>query len=232
VKDSFFKFPSTPHLATLPGIEIRGDKVLTTAERDDFLRHELTIEEKVDGANLGLSFDSDGNLWAQNRGSYLELPGVGQWKKLGEWLTPKTDLLFEHLTDRFILFGEWCYAQHSIFYDQLPDWFLAFDIYDRVSERFLSIEPRDRLLKEMRIFKVPRLAHGRFTYTEVTKFLSESKLTHQPVEGIYLRYDRGPWLERRAKLVRPEFIQAIEKHWSASIIKPNRVQVANDTGLG
>ena len=40
-------------------------------------------------------------------------------------------MLFEILSEKFILFGEWCYAQHSIFYDRLPDWFLGFDIYDK-----------------------------------------------------------------------------------------------------
>ena len=101
----------------MPGVDIRGDKVLTESERDAFLRHELTVEEKVDGANLGLSFDADGNIRAQNRGAYLHLPGSGPWKKLGEWLALHTDALFQHLSDQYILFGEWCYAQHSIFYE-------------------------------------------------------------------------------------------------------------------
>jgi len=99
VKEDFFKFPSTPHLATMPGIDIRGDKVLTESERDEFLTHELIVEEKVDGANLGLSFDAEGNIRAQNRGAYLHLPGTGQWEKLGEWLARHTDMLFEYLSD-------------------------------------------------------------------------------------------------------------------------------------
>ena len=37
VNDSFFKFPSTPHLAALSGVEIRDDKVLTASERNAFL---------------------------------------------------------------------------------------------------------------------------------------------------------------------------------------------------
>ncbi|RMD78106.1 MAG: DNA ligase, partial [Lentisphaerae bacterium] len=130
----------------MPGVDIRGDKVLTESERDAFLTHEVTVEEKVDGANLGLSFDANGNVRAQNRGAYLHLPGSGQWKKLGEWLALHTDILFEHLFDRYILFGEWCYAQHSIFYENLPDWFLAFDVYDREAGRFLSTMHRDRFL--------------------------------------------------------------------------------------
>ncbi|GAB4123055.1 MAG: RNA ligase family protein [Wenzhouxiangellaceae bacterium] len=223
MKEDFFKFPSTSHLATMPGVDIRGDKVLTESERDEFLAHEVTVEEKVDGANLGLSFDANGNIRAQNRGAYLHLPGSGQWKKLGEWLALHTDALFEHLSDRYILFGEWCYAQHSIFYDHLPDWFLAFDIYDRKEGRFLATARRDRLLDEMHISKIPDIARGRFTYPEIQELLSQSKLTNQPAEGIYLRIDHGDWLEQRAKLVRPSFIQAVEQHWSRSAIRPNRV---------
>jgi ATP-dependent RNA circularization protein (DNA/RNA ligase family) len=230
VKEDFFKFPSTPHLATLPGVDIRDDKVLTASERDEFLQHELIVEEKMDGANLGISFDVEGNIRAQNRGAYLHLPGSGQWKKLGEWLALRTDVLFEHLSDRYILFGEWCYARHSIFYDRLPDWFLAFDIYDRESRGFLSSVRRGQLIDKMHIFKVPSLARGRFSYSEIEKLLSQSKLTDQPAEGIYLRIDHGDWLEQRAKLVRPAFIQAVEQHWSRSAIRPNRLKTGIDKG--
>lgn len=209
----------------MPEVDIRGDKVLTESERDAFLTHEVTVEEKVDGANLGLSFDVNGNIRAQNRGAYLHLPGSGQWKKLGEWLALHIDTLFEHLSDRYILFGEWCYAQHSIFYENLPDWFLAFDVYDREAGRFLATARRDRLLAEMDISKVPAIVRGRFTYPEIQELLSQSKLTNQPAEGIYLRIDHGDWLEQRAKLVRPAFIQAVEQHWSRSAIRSNRLNV-------
>ena len=225
MKNEFIKFPTTPHLATLPGVNIRQDKVLTESQRDEFLRHKLTVEEKVDGANLGISFDAKGNVRVQNRGNYLHLPSPGQWKKLSEWLTPRTDVLSKHLTDQYILFGEWCYAQHSIFYNHLPDWFLAFDIYDRRSCSFLASISRDKLLKKMPITKVPCLAPGQFTYPEIKNFLSQSKLTDQLAEGIYLRIDQGDHLAQRAKLVRPAFIQAIEQHWSLYTIKPNQLHL-------
>lgn len=222
--ETFFKFPSTPHLAILPGVDIREDKVMTEFERDEFLRHELIVEEKVDGSNLGISFDSEGGILAQNRGGYLQLPGNGQWNKLGEWLAFHTNVLFDELSGRYILFGEWCYAQHSVYYDRLPDWFLGFDIYDKPSGRFLSSERRDHLLNKMQIFKVPILARGHFSYPELKMFVSQSKLSDQPAEGIYLRFDHGDWLDQRAKLVRPAFIQAIEQHWSRSAIRPNRIR--------
>lgn len=221
MKHDFFKFPSTPHLAILNDVEIRGDKVMSEFERNDFLQHELTVEEKVDGANLGISFDHSGNMRAQNRGAYLHLPSSGQWKKLGEWLALRNDILFDILTDRYIFFGEWCFAQHSVFYDRLPDWCLGFDIYDKQVGRFLSSNRRDDFFKKMKIISVPRIAYGRFTLANLTKLLSQSMLSSQLAEGIYLRFDSSEWLELRAKLVRPAFTQSMEQHWSHSIIKPN-----------
>ena len=224
MKDDFFKFPSTPHLATLPGVDVRGDKVFSEAERDQFLQHVLLAEEKIDGANLGISFDSEGNLRAQNRGAYLHLPGSGQWKKLGDWLAPRLETLFESLSDDLILFGEWCYAQHSVYYDRLPDWFLGFDLYDKRAGRFLSSARRDALFAKMRIDQVPVLARGRFTYPEIQELISTSQFSGQPAEGLYLRFDQDDWLAQRAKLVRAAFIQGIHQHWSRSAIKPNRLR--------
>lgn len=225
MKNDFFKFPSTPHLAVLAGVDIRGDKMLSESERYNFLQHSLVVEEKVDGANLGISFDPKGNLRVQNRGAYLHPPESGQWKKLDGWLVSRLDRLFEYLSDQFILFGEWCYAQHSVFYDCLPDWFLGFDIYDKRSGRFFSSERRDALLRKMRIAQVPIIARGQFAYPEIQKFLSTSKLSNQPMEGIYLRFDQNDWLAQRAKLVRPAFIQALDQHWSHSSIRPNRLKL-------
>lgn len=225
MKKDFFKFPSTPHLATLPDVDVRDDKVLSPSARDAFLKQPLVIEEKMDGANLGISFDNEGNLLAQNRGAYLFLPGSGQWKKLGEWLATRNNLFFECLSDRFILFGEWCYAQHSVVYDKLPDWFLGFDLYDKEKGRFFSSERRDRFFKKINIASVPIIGRGHFTYTQLIQLLIQSKFSTEPVEGLYLRIDEGDWLAQRAKLVRPAFVQSMHQHWSRSKIKNNQLLV-------
>ena len=225
MKDDFFKFPSTPHLALLADVEVRDDKVMPEFELSNFLRHELVVEEKVDGANLGISFDAGGNIRVQNRGAYLHLPSTGQWKKLAEWLSTRIDALFEQLTDRYILFGEWCYAQHSVVYDRLPDWFLGFDIYDKSTARFFSCIRRDKILRAIGISQVPKIDRGHFTLVELSELLSQSKISGKSAEGIYLRFDQGDWLVQRAKLVRPAFIQSVEQHWSRSSIKANRLDM-------
>lgn len=223
--NDFHKFPRTPHLAVLADNVVRDDKVMSELEREMFLRHELVVEEKVDGANLGISFDGEAYARCQNRGAYLQYPYTGQWKKLSEWLDPKTDILFEKLTDRYILFGEWCYAQHSIFYDQLPDWFLGFDIFDKESLKFLSYPRRDAVFRDVGISGIPAIKKGHFTLSELKRMLPISRLCDKPAEGIYLRFDQGDWLKQRAKLVRPEFIQSVGEHWTRGGLKANQLKL-------
>ena len=226
---SFAKFPSTPHLTVLDGATVRHDKVLTPLERDRFLDHDLIVEEKIDGANLGISFDSTGELQAQNRGSFLKEPMTGQWKTLPDWLIRCSDCLLDVLADKYILFGEWCYAKHSILYNRLPDWFIGFDVFDRKANRFVCRDARDRMLESLQLDVVPCLANGRLTLGEITAHLGQSHFGNAPAEGLYLRYDDGDWLGSRAKLVRPSFIQAIDDHWSSRPLEVNRLAIPKET---
>ena len=54
----FFWFPRAPHVQWLGSGEPRGDKLLSTSKANELLLAELTVEEKVDGANVGLSASS------------------------------------------------------------------------------------------------------------------------------------------------------------------------------
>ena len=219
----FFKFPTTPHLTVLGNGTVRDDKVFTKNERDAFLDHELIVEEKIDGANVGISFDNSGDIHVQNRGDFLLKPYQGQWKKLDEWLFFNQDVFFDVLENQYILFGEWCFARHSVRYESLPSWFLGFDIYDKTNKQFLSCEGRNGVFRRMKISQTPMLGRGRFSLQELKLFFRTSRFSSSNSEGIYLRYDQGKWLGERAKLVRPEFVQAIEIHWSSKGLIPNKL---------
>lgn len=125
-----------------------------------------------------------------------------------------------------LLFGEWCYAVHSIHYDRLPDWFLAFDLYDWRTNKFLSRESRHNLLKGTGIQEVPFL--GTYTVEKEQDLINilnstPSRLYDGPVEGIYLRTsNEDGYLDMRAKLVRPDFTQSIKVHWSKNKLITNR----------
>jgi ATP-dependent RNA circularization protein (DNA/RNA ligase family) len=219
--EDFFKFPHTPHLTWLSSAPVRHDKVLSPPEARELLGGEVLVEEKVDGANLGISVGPAGELRAQNRGSYLGTRASPQFQPLWPWLEARRQQLVGALGRHLMLFGEWCFAVHSVRYDALPDWFLAFDVYDRQAGRFWSSARRDALVESLGLQCVPVVARGHFTVDEVVKLLGPSRLTQAPMEGVYLRRDAGDFLLSRAKLVRPEFVQAIEEHWSSRPLERN-----------
>lgn len=74
----FFRFPHTPHIAWVGEGSPRGDKELLTST--------VIVEEKVDGANIGISIGENNQLPVQNRGQYLSIPYNGQFSRLNSWL--------------------------------------------------------------------------------------------------------------------------------------------------
>ncbi len=221
----FFRFPHTHHLIWLGDGEPRGDKVLLAHEVEVMLQHELIIEEKLDGANLGISLDNAGELQAQNRGSYLERPFNGQFSRLNSWIGQHEFALKSHLSPDVILFGEWCAAQHSLDYHALPDWFLLFDVYDRSEGKFWSVARRNAFAQLLGLALVPELGRGQFTRKSLTQFLEQATSCYRAgqVEGIVLRLDSPLWNEERAKFVNKGFVQAIEEHWRSRTMQWNQV---------
>lgn len=221
---SFFRFPHTPHLAWLGPGQPRDDKVLSPIEARAFLTDDVVVEEKVDGANLGFSVDAHGVLQAQNRGSYIDLDAPqGQWKPLKRWLATRQFALAEALTPSLMLFGEWCYATHSVRYTRLPDWFLAFDVYDRAVGAFWSVDRRDALARSLDIVVVPELQRGPLDVEGLKALLGGSRISEGQAEGVYVRREQGGQLVARAKLVRAEFVQAIGEHWSKRHLEANQL---------
>ena len=93
----FYKFPSTPYIEVDSTVK-RNDKILLQKEVSNLLCNEIIIEDKIDGANLGISFDSNGQIKLQNRGEYIIAPYLGQWKKLPDWLIKYEDNIFDVIT--------------------------------------------------------------------------------------------------------------------------------------
>lgn len=152
---SFVKFPQTPHLLSLEPYKLRNDKLLEADERSAFFGTTTSVEEKVDGTNIGFSLSNDGTILVQNRGAYVAPDSHAQFRKLKSWIKEHERELFELLFPDRILFGEWCYAKHTIPYEWLPDWFLAFDIYETASGNFVSRDARHNSLRSIGIKEVP-----------------------------------------------------------------------------
>lgn len=221
----FFRFPHTPHLAWLGRDMPRDDKVLAPSEAKALLSDDVTVEEKLDGANLGFSLSPDGSLRAQNRGQYLTDPHAGQFARLPAWLAQHGEALRSALTPELMFFGEWCAARHSLDYAALPDWFLLFDVYDRLESRFWSSARRNLLASSVGLVAVPQVAQGRQTVASLTTLVTTcpSHYRQGALEGVIIRRESSQWCESRAKLVRADFTQAIDTHWRKRAIEWNRV---------
>lgn len=221
----FFRFPHIPHIDWLAEGQPRDDKVLSPAEVTEFLKGDVVIEEKLDGANLGFSIGPDGALRAQNRGQYLLAPFTGQFARLDDWLAAHQDRLFDALSESLIVFGEWCAARHSLDYDRLPDWWLMFDVYDREAKQFWSTRRRNQFAGAVRVAEVPCLHRGRVSLAQLHRRVTSeaSSFREGPVEGLVVRREGSEWLQQRAKLVRPDFTQAITQHWRDRPLSWNRL---------
>lgn len=224
MNDAFHKFPHTPHLLWLGTGAPRDDKILTPTQAAEFLSGEVIVEEKVDGANMGLSLGPDGRVRAQSRGNYLA-PGRShsQWNPLWPWLAERRDSLEAGLQGGLMLFGEWCYARHTVPYDALPDWFLGFDIFELSSRRFWPADRRNDWLQNHGLASVPEVTRGKFRLNQIQSLLGSSAIGNVPMEGIYLRRDCADWLQSRAKVVSAEFKQQIEQHWTRRSVVPNQL---------
>lgn len=228
--DGFFRFPHTSHLVWLGEGPPRGDKVLDAGEVRVLFDGNVLVEEKVDGANLGLSLDRDGGIRVQNRGQYLAQPFSGQFSRLSAWLAQHEDGLRTVLQPELILFGEWMAARHSLDYTALPDWFLLFDVYDRSQRAFWSAVRRNELADKAGVAVVPCVFQGHTTIAALQHLVNHTHSRFrngQPLEGVVVRRDGPMWNETRAKLVRPDFTQAIGKHWRGRSIEWNHIYISN-----
>jgi hypothetical protein len=195
------KYPRTHHLE---GSRLQpGDEDADSIPFATIARRHLVIEEKLDGANAGISFDADGRLWLQSRGHFLSGgPREKHFDLFKRWAYAHADLLRGALGSRFVLYGEWLYAKHTVFYDQLPHYFLEFDVLDTETGAFLATDERRALLSNLPIAPVPVLRTGIFgDLVEVTSALGPSL------------YKSPTWRDRLQALIRARGLDGEQTWW-------------------
>lgn len=233
--ERIIKYPRTPHLK---GSKMQsGDEDLSLTSFDAVLGKNIVVEEKVDGANVGVSFDENGQLLLQSRGHYL----TGGYRErhydlFKKWANNAVNELFERLGTRYIMYGEWLYAKHKIYYDNLPDYFLEFDIYDKKDGVFLSTLKRREILNGSCIISVPVLKSGTFSNKkDILNLLGKSLYVSENckqnliesalnagvsqeealsqtdvsglAEGLYIKVENEFQVTSRMKFVRQNYIQ-------------------------
>ena len=224
-----FKFPRTHHVLNTGGSAVsRDDLVMPKSEASSFFDGKTFVvaEEKVDGANLGFSLTRDHTILCQNRSHYINPQSHTQFRPLAGWLEQHSWALCQLLEpEHEILFGEWLVARHSVAYTKLPAYFMAFDIFDKRTRSFVTVEERDRRLLGLGIPSVRTLVKRTFSSEDDLLSLLEERSAYTDgkyVEGAYLRIEGDGKCIQRGKIVRPDFVQHIDDrgHWiNAQVVK-------------
>jgi hypothetical protein len=236
--NEILKYPRTQHIEGSRSQP--GDEDLNNVPFKRISNRFVVVEEKVDGANCGISFSEGGELLLQSRGHYLTGGGRERHFNLFKtWANIHVSQLWNILEDRYIMYGEWLYAKHTVFYDELSHYFMEFDIYDKVENKFLSTEARRNMLKDYSfINSVFVLFEGKLnSLKELTAFIdksnfisanhnsklkticSENGLSLEQVlketdnsnimEGLYIKVEEDGEVKERYKYVRSSFLTNI-----------------------
>ncbi|MCW5800931.1 MAG: RNA ligase family protein [Deltaproteobacteria bacterium] len=159
--EAIHKYPRTHHLE---GSRLQpGDHDLAQVPLASLRGRYCVVEEKLDGANAGLSLDERGRLRLQSRGHVLSGgPRERHWDLFKQWARAHETALAERLAAHpggLTIYGEWLYAKHTVFYDQLPHYFMEFDIRDAAGA-FWSTARRAEHLAAAPIVAVPVVWEG------------------------------------------------------------------------
>ena len=175
---------------------------------------ECFVQEKVDGANMGISW-KDGPI-LRNRNHILkkgyidkDTPAKLQFRPAWNWLHKHEDdikFISELCYSPITIYGEWMFAKHSIYYDKLPDLFLAYDIWSVEDREFLSPDVVSELLDKTSISYIRSKKMILNSIKEVI-FLSEFESEYRDGvrEGIVIKTSNGRFVDRCFKVVNNQF---------------------------
>lgn len=226
------EFPTTRHVPIEPNAA-RDDVV---ASNDDLMAllssNTVWIEEKIDGANCGITFHNDQPV-VRNRTHILnkaysktDSPAKKQFTSVWTWVyanKAKFNALQTALGFMPSVYGEWLFAQHVIGYTQLPDVFVAYDLFNPKDGKFIDTGKSRNLLQSVGFSVVPFIAAGEFEPAMLTA-LRDGPSAYSPDaqrEGIYLKGCDGEFLNYRLKMVRPDF--HTDEQWVKKDLIKNKV---------
>lgn len=243
-----FKYPRTSHIR---GSRLQpGDEGFEDMPISELKGRNLVIEEKMDGANCGISFGPNG-LLLQSRGHYLSGgPREKQFALFKTWANTFAPQFEQVLGERYVMYGEWLYAKHTTFYNNLRHYFLEFDILDMETGIFLDTPSRQELLKPLPMVKsvrvlqsgpAPSLAELKSLigeseaivgnhFEDLREIAIELKLDPNQVlsetenshlmEGLYIKLEEEGQVLERYKFVRAGFLQTLTSSGSHWMDRP------------
>jgi len=241
------KYPRTRHLE---GSRLQvGDHDLEAVPLAALRGRFVVVEEKLDGANAGVSLGEDGRIALQSRGHFLTGGGRERhWDLFKRWAAAREAELAPLLAGGRVLYGEWLHAKHTVFYDRLPHYFMEFDILDP-AEGFLSTAARRAALAGSPVASVPVLWQGVLDQPSMLPGLVSRSLykstgwrdalddaaraagidperarretdPSDDAEGLYLKVEEGGVVVERYKWIRASFLTSVIDSGSHWLARP------------
>jgi len=222
----FRKYEKTYRLA-LPEFIVKGKLLLDHNQVKDLFAGMVTIEEKMDGANIGIIRHKTG-FHLQKRGSLVSTSEHAQFQFFHNWANVQNYDKLMALPKKYIVYGELMYALHTIYYDQLPDFVLVFDVWN--GERYLNRFERDKFCDKYSFHQVPLLFTDFYNPVDVQHLVPKKSAYGSTAEGIVIKRYKKNGNYCKAKLVWPRFQKEMEEsdHWMHKQLRRNKLGVTND----
>ncbi len=228
-------FVKYPKIKRIVSDGVTSKKLLTSSEIDALLDGEIVVEEKIDGGICGVSWRKDAYMhYAQGRGRVIQYTENSKpFYGFNKWIYSNYEKI-QKIPDEHIIYGEWMGASHNIYYDLLPDYFIAFDVWNNIKNKFLSYTEKTNLLERLEFSQVPLLFQGPVPkHTKghstkddkildvITDMVTKSKYsTNQLAEGVVVKnYKKNKLL--MGKYVRQEFSDSLDEHWLKMPLRKN-----------
>lgn len=157
-------------------------------ETDGILDYELTVQEKIDGANCSI-FWHEGEVRCGTKNRMLPKDEEGNFKLLIEYVNANDKLEpFLRENQNLVLYGEWL-VRHTITYpDEAYRQVYLFDVYDREADTWARQETV-REVADALGFQYPHIfAEGKLTQAEIEEFVGKSNIAPAG-EGVVLKAD-------------------------------------------
>ncbi len=208
-------FPRIGHLPHRPNAT-NEDLIYNEDEVKIIFENVVYCEEKVDGANSGMVL-YEGHPVIRNRSHILskgfvkDTPAKKQFASIWNWFYDNKDK-FELLAAQYpavSVYGEWLYAVHGTRYDKLPDYFIAYDLYDYATGKFLDTSLARHILTESGFSIPPLLYKGKIESWEQLEAFCQGPSPFSSLdrrEGVVLKICGGGEVKNRFKMVRPDFV--------------------------
>ena len=212
------KYKIAPEFHRIPHL----NKEISKATHDDIVLDdaikfplECYVQEKIDGANMGISFN-DGPILRNrehilNKGySKIRTNAKKQFTSAWNWLHKhENDIRNIEKTWQtpITIYGDWMFYQHSLYYDILPDLYIAYDIWSVADNKYLAPNVVENLLNKTGISYI---GHVKVTFNSIEEIINfsekNSDFREGIREGIVIKTVEGDFLKETFKVVNRHFL--------------------------